>query len=121
MLQKAQKETIAENLRIAKQEAVIAENKSVIAENNENIFIIRTTDSIREKLLPLLAAYLGADPQKQIEIRARIQPLADDLKRAEQVIAGIKPLNEENAREKQKNIDTIHKLYALIRQTKVNV
>ena len=109
------------NKSIAEKDKSIANLDKSIAEKEQHTFIIRTTDSIREKLLPLLAAYLGADSKKQQEIRNNIIPLAKALKDAEVKISSIKPHNEENAREQRENIARIQELFTLILKTNVRV
>lgn len=106
---------------IADSKAVIADSKAVMAQKEQHTIIITTTDSIRAKLLPLLAAYLGADPKKQEDIRNSIIPLARQLREAEQFTRTIQPLTEENRIEQGKSIEIIQEMYALVTKTGVDL
>jgi len=115
------KEVIAQNkAEIAQSKAEIAQSKAVIAQKTQHSLIIRTTDVIREKILPLLAAYLGANAKKQEDIRSALRLLARQLREAEQFTRKIEPLTEENRIEKETSLRIIKEMEDLIAKTGVD-
>jgi hypothetical protein len=107
---------------IAKKDASIADSKAVIAQLEQHALIIVTTDSVRERLLPLMASYLSMkDPEQRKIIHKNIELLAWELRKAELTIKGIKPLSDINAQEIIKNIKTIGDLYVQLRSININI
>ena len=73
-----------------------AQKEQSAAQQEQQAFLIGTTESIRTRLLPLLAEYIGASPEKQKNIRDAIIPLAKQLREAEKITEKVQPLTEEN-------------------------
>lgn len=86
---------------IAENKAVIAEKDKSIAEKDQRILIIKTTDSIRIQILPLMESYLTASTENRKIIRDRIIELTKQLKKAEIFTQGIEPISETNRQEKE--------------------